>query len=222
MRHLHFSLLFLAAMVGLFTACSSTPKPKVDTFGELDSLKVAGDTAMQVNMDRSYEYLKSLIQNDSIVFDFIAFDKPHYGDSKVWDSKFIVIRRTPTQQDTVIRGTRMGAVRSLGIGDINADGRPEIFFYDGSSDTKNRWVLNIYSQTSDTGFNYIYWRQLDARSAADHYNGDDTFFVYQNYLIRRHPYFESTANKQNKGFTWQSYKLKNGKILLEKESYAKE
>lgn len=216
-----FSLAGLICLVSLFSQCSNKPERKVDTFGELDTNKVAADTSMQVNMDRSYEYQKTLIQNDSVVFDFIAYDKP-VSSSTEWTSKFIIIRRTKARQDTVVKGSRMGPVCSLGIGDMDQDGKPEIFFYDGSSVTKNRWVLNIFRFVSDTSYEYIRWRQLDAISSSDHYNGDDTFFVYKNYMVRRYPYHEHYDDRKTNGYTWQSYRLQNGKMQLQKESYAKD
>ena len=226
MAHLHplvhilkrsISLSALAIFVCLFSACSPPPAPKVDTFGELDSARIAADTSMQSNMDLSYEYQKSLVLSDSVVFDFLAYDRPSLDDKTKWEGKFIVIERTSTSQDTVIRGARFGPVRGLNLTDLDGDGRPEILFYENQTAQKYKWLVRIFSPKPDGSYREIRWTELDAKPSPDHYRGGDTFFVYQNYLIRRFPYFEKDVEESTKANLWQSYKLNNGKLILENE-----
>ncbi len=216
----YFLILALSVFVCFFSACSNKPVVKTDTFGELDTTRIASDTAMEVNMDRSYEYVKTLVQNDSTVYDFLAYDKPKDQAGTEWESKFIVIKRTNSRQDTVIRANRMGAVRGLSLADLNGDGRPEILFYEEQTADKNRWKVHIYSPKADRGYSAIEWRQLDAQSPLEHYKGGDTFFVYQDHLIRRFPFYEKYEDVRPKGSQWQSYKLSNGKLVLENEKLA--
>ena len=217
------SRIFFSALiifVCLFSACSPPPAPKADTFGELDSARIAADTSMQANMDLSYEYQKSLILNDSVVFDFLAYDRPSLSDAKKWEGKFIVIQRTSTRQDTIIRGSRFGPVKGLCLADLNGDGRPEMLFYEDQTAQKYRWLVRIYSPRPDGVYKEIRWTELDVKPSPDHYRGGDTFFVYQNYLIRRFPYYEKSVEESTNANLWQSYKLNNGKLVLENEKLA--
>lgn len=211
------SLWTLVLFVTLFSACSNPPVAKHDTFGELDSTLIAADTAMEVNMDLSYEYHKSLVQNDTTVFDFLAYDKPKGQNSKEWESKFIVIKRTKASQDTVIKDHRLGPVEGLSITDLDQDGQPEILFYENQTATKSRWQVNIYTPGPKGKFKEIQWRELDAKSPVGHYNGGDTFFVYQDHLIRRFPYYAKSDDKKAQSTIWQSYILRNGKVTLDNE-----
>jgi hypothetical protein len=218
MIHLrYFPALSITVIVAFFSACSTPPTVKPDTFGEIDSARIASDTAMEINMDLSYEYHKSLVQNDTTVFDFLAYDKPKGATSKEWESKFIVIRRTNTRQDTVIKDHRLGPVKGLSLADLDHDGVPEILFYEDQAATNNQWVMHIYKRRPDDKYEGIHWRQLDAKSPVDHYKGSDTFFVYQDHLIRRFPYYEKHDDAKPKGAIWQSYTLSNGKVKLDNE-----
>jgi hypothetical protein len=214
----YFSLLLLAVCAGILSACSHTPTTPPTTFGEVDRTIIAADTIMQADMDFSYEYQKTLVQSDSVVYDFLAFDRPKRTNAKEWEGKFILIRRTRTNQDTVVRDARFGPVRGLTIADLDQDGRPEILFYEDQPVGKNRWRLRVYSQKPDGTFKGIYWRQLDAKTATDHYRGSDTFFVYQNRLIRRYPYYDpDTTSAATHTSMWQSYKLSHDQLVLENE-----
>ena len=214
-----FSLLVFSGLFGLFSACSpdkSTDAQK--TFGEVDKTVIAADTTMQTNMDLSYEYQKTIKLNDTTLFDFLAYDRPSRDKPKEWEGKLIIIRRTNSRQDTVVKDNRLGNVKGLSIADLDQDGRPEILFYEDQTVDKNNWHLRIYSQKADGTFKGIYWRELDAKTANDHYRGQDTFFIYQNHLIRRYPYYEpnniATTTQAN---LWQSYKLSHDLLVLENE-----
>jgi hypothetical protein len=90
-----FRFLLLHCFVSLLilSACQDHKDAGIDKFGELDSSRVAADTTMQVNMDRSYEFQKTLVENDTVVYDFLAYDKPKGSSSPEWESKFIVIQK---------------------------------------------------------------------------------------------------------------------------------
>jgi len=213
----YFSLTVLAGLACLFTECSNPDKVQQDTFGELDTTKIATDTSMEVNMDLSYEYQKTLTQNDSVVFDILAYDKPSNSDPKKWEGKFIVIRRTNTKQDTIIKDSRFGPVKGLSLADLDHDGRPEILFYEDQTADKSRWHLRIYIRKPDGTYKGVYWREQDVRSSADHYRGFDTFFIYENHLIRRYPYYEGKDSANANADLWQSYKLSRDQLVMENE-----
>ena len=216
-----FFLSALIIFVSIFSACSNKPAPKPDTFGELDTARIAADTSMQANMDLSYEYQKSLALNDSVVFDFLAYDRPTLTDKEKWEGKFIVIRRTNTRQDTVVKGSRFGPVKGLCLANLDKVDGHEIMFYEDQTAPKYKWVVRIYRPAHDGSYQETRFTELDAKPSPDHYRGGDTFFVYQNYLIRRFPYYETSGEKNSKANLWQSYKLNNAKLVLENEKLAR-
>ena len=212
--HRYFPLLILSVLVSLFTDCSNKPAP-TETFGELDTTVIAADTSMQVNIDHSYEYQKTLVQNDTTVYDFLAYDRPQKGSNTIWESKFIVIKRTNTRQDTVIKDNRVGPVKGLCLADLDHDGRPEILFYEDQSIDKSLWRVRIFSPGPDGKYARVVWGDLDLKPTENHKAGD-TLFVYQDHLIRRYPYYE-VGDTLATGAFWQSYQLNKGKLVLENE-----
>jgi hypothetical protein len=211
------SLLFLSVFTLLLAGCQDHKDPSIENFGQIDSSLIAADTTMQVNMDRSYEFQKTLVKNDTEVYDFLAYDKPKGSSNPEWESKFIVIRRTSTRRDTVIKDFRFGPVKGLTLADMDQDGRPEILFYEDHSPDKYSWIVRIYSLQADGKYNEIRLKEYDAKSISGHYRDGDTFFVAQNYLIRKTPYYEKQKDNLASGYVWQSYHLSGGKLILAKE-----
>ena len=117
----------------------------------------------------------------------------------------------------MIKDHRIGPVSGLSIADLDQDGQPEILFYENQTATKSRWQMNIYTPGANGKFKDFHWRELDAKSPTGHYNGGDTFFVYQDHLIRRFPYYEKQADTKPQSTIWQSYILRNGKVTLDNE-----
>lgn len=195
----------------LLTGCQDH-QPPIENFGQLDSAQVAADTTMQVNMDRSYEYQRSLPESDTVVYDFLAYDKPKGSSSPEWESKFIVIRRTRSDQDTIIRDARSGTVQQLWLSDLNSNGRSEIFFYEypkGGTVKGAAAALYAYeTQGRDPA------QKITANLATDqaHYLGRDSFFVSQGFLIRRY-----SLSTQPAAEAWQRYHLSGTHLLLDRE-----
>jgi hypothetical protein len=212
-----FLLLFILASFSLLLSSCQDRKPAIDTFGELDSLKVASDTTMQVNMDRSYEYQKSLVESDSVVYDFLAYDKPKGSSSPDWESKFIVIRRTKFNQDTVIKDNRSGIIQSTFLADINENGRKEVLFYEyPKHDAKPPMKVSFFVCEMN-GRNKVQSTTTDFKFDDQHYKGRDSFFINENYIIRRSPYYSKSIDSPASGMLWQSYKISGGRLVLAKE-----
>jgi hypothetical protein len=210
-------LIILLISAIIFSRCSNPNAAQKDTFGEVDTARIASDTAMQANMDLSYEYLKTLIQSDSVVYDFLAYDRPSYADPKKWEGKFIVIRRTNTKQDTIIKDKRFGPVKGLSLAYLDHKASPDILFYEDKTADKYRWVVRIYSPMPDGKYKEIRWNEFNTHRSNEHYRAGDTFFVYQNYLVRRYPYYEHSDDSIAKQNIWQSYTVKTGQLILENE-----
>jgi hypothetical protein len=211
--------LFIIAFLPLLilVSCQDHKDTSAETFGQIDSLQIATDTAMQTNMDRSYEYQRSLVQNDTTVFDFLAYDKPKGSSSPDWESKFIVIRRTASAGDTVIRGFRTGAVQSLWLSDLDANGKPEIMFYEYPRPTDQATHPVEFIAYESDGRKNARSITTDFKEDAQHYIGKDSFFIAQGYLIRKMPYYMKTTDSIPVGTVWQSYKMARGKLILDKE-----
>jgi hypothetical protein len=208
------SLFFLSVFTFLLVACTSRNNSDVKTYGDLDSARIASDTAMQVDMDLSYEYQQNLAQSDSVVFDFLAYDKPKGPAGKEWESKFHIIRRVAHSEDTVARGLRSGAVRTVWLSDLDRNGLEEIMFYEYPKSSKRRVDLIAYEMGTDHKAHLI---QADMKEDMEHYKGMDTFFVSQDRLVRRYPYYVRAQDSTASGSDWQSYKLSSGKLRLENE-----
>ena len=212
-----FRLFFLLALtiIGL-SSCQDHP-PGPDTFGELDSTKVATDTTMQVNMDRSYEYQKTLVENDTLVYDFTAYDKPKGSSSPEWESKFIVIRRSTHESDTIIKDTRSGMVQGLWLSDLDGNKKPEIIFYEyPKRGAKDQSAVSLYAYETD-GRKAGHKLEAGLKTDAAHYRGLDSFFVSDGYLIRRYPYYSHISDSTASALLWQSYALNSGRLVFEKE-----
>lgn len=211
------SQLVIASFSLLLLSSCQDRRPTIDTFGELDSLKVAADTTMQVNMDRSYEYQKSLAESDSVVYDFLAYDKPKGSSSPDWESKFIVIRRTRSTQDTIIKDSRTGRIQNVFLTDMNDNGRSEILFYEYPKyDAKPPAKVSFIACEVD-GRNKVQSTTTDFKFDDQHYRGLDSFFTSESYMIRRSPYYSRSTDSLPSGMLWQSYKISGGRLVLIKE-----
>ena len=210
-------LFFLSAFALLLSGCQDHKDPSIENFGQIDSSLIAADTTMQVNMDRSYEFQKTLVKNDTEVYDFLAYDKPKGSSSPEWESKFIVIRRTTSASDTVIKDIRSGIVRSLWLSDLDENGKPEIMFYEyPKKNAKASQPFEFYAYQME-GRGKAHKIEIEVKHNALHYKGQDSFFVDASYLIRKTPYYENQKDSLASGYLWQSYKLVNGKLIFDKE-----
>ena len=207
-------LFLLAGFVGLFADCTNKNATPKNTFGDLDSAGIASDTAMQVGMELSYEYQKSLAQSDSVVYDFLAYDKPKGESGNEWDSKFHIIRRTTHSGDTIAKGSRSGPVRKIWLSDLDQNGQEEVMFYEYPKTAKPSVTLIAYEVSGRLKAHPI---QVDLKEDIQHYRGRDTFFVYQDRLVRRFPYYGRAQDSSATGSEWQSYRLSSGKLLLDNE-----
>lgn len=206
---------FAISTAGLLAGCQDH-KPAIETFGQLDSAAIGADTGMQVNMDRSYEYLRTFAEGDSVAYDFLAYDKPKGSSNPEWESKFILIRRSHSRQDTVVKAGRASIVRSSWMSDIDGNGRREFFFYE-SPVIADKGPVTLYAYESN-GPKQMSRITAILKNEDAHYRGRDTFFLSDDRIIRLTPYFSSTHDSTAAGMMRQRYKLSGGKLILESES----
>lgn len=108
-----------------------------------------------------------------------------------------------------VDGTIMGAE----VGDLNADGAPEIYVYAVSAGSGSYGSLIAYSPNNRKSLTPIYLPPVsDNPEAAPGYMGHDEFAVVENSLVQRFPVYEDgDTNAQPTGGTRQvQYHLEAG------------
>lgn len=111
---------FLVLVV--LTSCTSGNKDKTPVLGHLDTLAVAMDTAMQLGLESSYEFHKTLTVSDTLVYDVIAFGGPA---SK---GELAILRRgAANKTDTVFKDMRTGIIADTWLADSNNNKKPEVY-----------------------------------------------------------------------------------------------
>lgn len=114
-------LFYLLSIVCCLASCTSN-KDKTPVLGHLDTLAVAMDTAMQLGLESSYEFHKTLAVSDTLVYDVIAFGGPA---SK---GELAILRRGATNKtDTVFKDIREGIIAETWLADSNNNKKPEVY-----------------------------------------------------------------------------------------------
>ncbi len=117
-----YELLFLVSCVLCLVSCQSN-SDKTPVVGSLDSSLVALDTTMQKGFESSYEFHKSLVVNEKLVYDVIGFGGPASG------GEFAILRRgADNKADTVEKGIRKGIIADAFLADSDRNGKQEIYF----------------------------------------------------------------------------------------------
>src|SRR3569832_1649731 len=96
------SLLSIACCLLFLTSCNQN-KNKIPVVGDLDSAAIAIDTAMQLGFESSYEFHKTLVANEQLVYDVVG-----YGGSASKGEFAIMRRGADNKTDTVIKQNRKG------------------------------------------------------------------------------------------------------------------
>ena len=211
-RH-SFPLAFSAILLPALLSSCQGHKPDIDTFGQLDSAAIAADTTMQVNMDRSYEYLRTFAEGDTVAYDLLAYDKPQNSSGLEWESKFIIIRRAKGVQDTIAKEPRQGKVRSAWLSDLDHNGRSEFFFYtrpDQDTSKKQESVLYAFEANGRAKASRL---SLDRHRETEAALQEDSFFIDRDVLVR--VLTRSNAGYNTSDAAWQTYKLVNGKLVYQ-------
>jgi hypothetical protein len=118
-------LYFLLSIVYCMSSCIScqTNSDKTPVVGSLDSSVVALDTTMQKGIESSYEFHKSLVVNQKLVYDVIGFGGP------ASNGEYAILRRgADNKADTVQKGIRKGIIAQAFLADSDKNGKPEVYF----------------------------------------------------------------------------------------------
>ncbi len=105
----------------VLTSCSQNQK-NIPTVGNLDTVAIALDTAMQLGFENSYEFHKTLVVHQNLVFDIIGF-----GGTATSGEYAILRRGADNKPDTVTKGTREGMIVDAYLADSNKNNREEVY-----------------------------------------------------------------------------------------------
>jgi hypothetical protein len=106
-----------------------------------------------------------------------------------------------------------GSVTNAEIGDINADGFPEVLVYTNSAGSGSYGNVIGYSSNNGKSMSSIYMPPItDNNKAAIGYMGHDEFTIGEGRLLRRFPVYHSSEPNSNPSDTIRQiqYKLING------------
>lgn len=111
---------FFFIAVLCLTSCNNEPKDTRPVVGEFDSTAIAADTVMQIGLEQSYEFNKTLTVNKNVVYDVIAWGTPTQG------KLCFVYRNEKGVLDTVLETNRLGLVKDCWVSDMNDNGNTEV------------------------------------------------------------------------------------------------
>jgi hypothetical protein len=104
-----------------------------------------------------------------------------------------------------------GVITGAEVGDINADGSPEIYVYVTDHGADARASLVAYSANNRKSLSEIYLPRLDGTANAKGYQGHDKIAMVETVVARRFPIYGAGDTPAPTGRTRQlQYKLKPG------------
>lgn len=179
---------FLFFILFVFNSCNQ--KGNQASEGNLDLKAIASDTTMQLGMESSYEYAKSIIISSNLVYDIQA------SGSLAKGNYYILRRSSNNQKDTVARGARVGKVVNVLTADLNKDNNPEIYIALQSADSSKRGSIIAWEFDKDGKGTSIKSDRMFA-GMLEFYKGKDTIYIgsyanNQTALILEFPAYKNT------------------------------
>ncbi len=104
-----------------FSSCNQSQN-QIPVVGEIDSVAIASDTAMQLGLESSYEFHKTLVVNENLVYDVVGFGGPASS------GEFAILRRGgDNKADTVMKQQREGIIADAFLADSNRNNKQEVY-----------------------------------------------------------------------------------------------
>ncbi len=100
----------LILFVSLFLFSCNQSSTNASEFGTLDSLAVAADTSMQLGIESSYEFHKTLVASDTLVYDVVG-----YGGNATKGELAVLKRGANNKADTVFKQAREGMISDVAL-----------------------------------------------------------------------------------------------------------
>lgn len=181
---LFISLLFLAS-------CNNNSEPK-DTrpvVGSFDSIAIAADTVMQLGLEQSYEYNKTLKLNNNAVYDIIAWGTPTRGKIS------FVYRDDKGMTDTVLETERLGIIKECWLSDMNGNGNTEVMAVLQNNDSRKLQSITAVEVGEKRNATDIKFEVQLPKEVLNKYRGNDaiTYVQEENALYHSFPLMDSTV-----------------------------
>ena len=180
----------------LLNSCNQNkPSANIPVVGEaIDSAAIAGDTLQQKIMESSYEYAQTVIISPKLVYDVRAYGGPASR------GEYCIIRRgADNKTDTVVQKGRVGIIVNAFTGDLNSNGKEEIYIVMRKPNSKAASYISGFEfdknggATAITSYGSKDWDiTLNNQPHNDSlYPNGDTIFLKGNLLIKGNLPFKS-------------------------------
>lgn len=159
--------IFLLLCVALFS-CNPNNNTQPQ-FGTLDTQAIAADTTMQLAMESSYEFHKTLNLNSNEVIDAVAWGAPKQGE-------YALMFRDTLGSDTIAKTMRNGRVKDCWLTDLNANGKPEVIAIIQTTDSNSyEEILGYEIEGKKAAVNLPFNIKL-LKQYVSEYRGNDTMY----------------------------------------------
>ena len=195
-------LLLIAVVFGL-ASCNNKPKDTRPVVGEFDSTAIAADTVMQIGLEQSYEFNKTLTVNKNVVYDVIAWGTPSKG------KLCFVYRNEKGAVDTVAELDRTGMVKDCWVSDMNGNKLVEVMAVLQNNDNRKLQNLVAYEVKPDHSVTDLRFDIQMSKEALSQYKGFDNIYYVseENVLYHEFPLMDSSLVERNRARV--KYVLKN-------------
>lgn len=178
----------------------------------MDAGAIAADTAMQLGIESSYEYHKTLVANDTLVYDVVGYNglasRPEFA---------IIKRTTGNKTDTLVKEITMGVIVNAAINDLNTDGVKEVYIITRSINGGN-FVGNVFAYKASDKLSPISFPDPSATDNTKGYLGFDSIYFQHSFIVRRYPLFATEdsmcATCATGGYKYVYYKLQQERISV--------
>lgn len=179
-----FFVLFLAS-------CNNQPKDTRPVVGEFDSTAIAEDTTMQLGLEQSYEFNKTLQVNKNVVYDVIAWGTPSKG------KLCFVYRNEKGAVDTVAEMDRLGMVKDCWVSDMNGNGVVEVMAVLQNNDSQKLQNLIAVEVGANHKVTDLHFDIQLPKEILEKYKGYDAIYYVgkDNALYHEFPLMDSTVEK---------------------------
>lgn len=191
-----------AALVGLFSAACAAQEDVPIEQPQGASVRVAQPADSSRETSR-FEFSSVDYWSSGITY---RVSSPNRGSM----NRVTVTASGLARGDSTIEVDVDGTVTGAEVGDLNADGLPEIYVYVNSAGSGSYGSLVGYSPNDEKSLSPIHLRPVsETAGASEGYMGHDEFAVVESSLVRRFPvYVTGDTNAQPTGGTRQlQYRL---------------
>lgn len=196
------TLLFAISISATITACKNGGETSNAEASKVEEMPTVPDTVQQ---EQKTVFQKTLTAGN------ISFEIETTGEGSL--SQLTIQPKGLEIDNLKVEHEINGQVVDAVIGDLNADGFPEVLIYTVSAGSGSYGSVLVYSVNNGKSMSQIYLPELSENKAVSvGYMGHDTFDIVKNALTRSFPIYKSSDSNSNPtGGTRQiQYRLKDG------------